>query len=108
MSAFKNQPSNMHVISLYATDPSMFELDGRHLKAFCGKDLIDHFMSFAESGMVRVSLDGDLRANEADNRLAMVEGRVDLVRRDLVRSNQRLDVAVARASEDGDQNLNDK
>ena len=86
----------------------MYELDGRHLKSFCGKDFIDHLLSCAESGMVRVNLDLDLRQAEADNRLTLVEGRVDLVRRDLVRTDQRLDVVVARAAEDGDAILNEK
>ena len=58
--------------------------------------------------LFRVSLDGDMRAAEADNRLALVEGRVDLVRRDLVRSNQRLDVQAARAAEETDGHINEK
>ena len=98
----------MHVIDLYATEPSMFELNGRDLKSFVGKDLIDHLFGRAEAGMIRADLDGDLRASEAENRLAVIEGRVDLVRRDLVRSNHRIDVGAARASEDGDAVLNER
>ena len=98
----------MHVSELYQTDPSMFELSGRHLKTAFGKDLLDHHIARCEDGMIRVSLDGDVRASEADNRLAVVEGRVDLVRRDLALSSQRLDVVVARASEDGDAVSNEK
>ena len=65
-----------------------------------GKDYLDHLLLSAESGMVKVSLDSDERLAGSDNRLALVEGRVDLVRRDLSRSEQRLDVVVARAAED--------
>ena len=93
---------------MYKTDPTMFELDGRLLKTAFGKDLIDHLMNFAESGMIRVSLDADVRQSEADNRLAVVEGKVELVRRDLGRSSQRIDVVVARASEDGDSQVNER
>ena len=106
--AFKGMPSNMHVTELYQTDPTMFKLSGRHLKSAFGKDLLDHLIARCEEGMIRVSLDGDVRASEADNRLAVVEGRVDLVHRDLAHSSQRLDVVVARASEDGDAIANEK
>ena len=106
--SFRQAISNVHVIDLYPTDPSMFELDGRNLKSFVGKDLMDHLISHAEAGMVRVSLDGDVRAAESDNRLALVEGRVELVRQDLVRSNHRLDVVAARAAEESDGHLNEK
>ena len=98
----------MHVMDLYATDPSMFELNGKHLKSAFGKDMLDHFIACAESGMVRVSLDGDVRAAEADNRLAIVEGRVDLVRRDLARNSQRLDVVAARGAEESEAAQNEK
>ena len=53
-SCIKQASSNVHVTELYAADPSMFELDGRHLKSFVGKDLIDHLLSCAESGMIKV------------------------------------------------------
>ena len=86
----------------------MYELDGRHLKSPNGKDYIDHLLNNADSGMVQVSLDSDVRIAGSDNRLAMVEGRVDLVRHDMRASHQRLDVVVARAAEDTDAVLNDK
>ena len=54
--------------------------------------------------MVRVSLDSDERLAESDNRLAVVEGRVDNVRR----SEGRIDVVVARAAEDEDAHHNEK
>ena len=86
----------------------MFELDGRHLKSYCGKDYLDHLLQSAEAGMVRVSLDTEDRLAESDNRLTVVEGRVDLVRRDLGRSDQRLNVVVARAAEEADSRINEK
>ena len=86
----------------------MFELNGRHLKSFVGKDFIDHLLACLESGLVRADLDSEAHGSEVDNRLALVEGRVDLVQRDLARSDQRLDVVVARAAEDGDAILNEK
>ena len=86
----------------------MFELDGRHLKSFCGKDYIDHLVNAADAGMIRVSLDMDVRQAEADNRLALVEGQVQLVRRDLSRSDGRLDVVAARAAEDNDSHVNER
>ena len=107
-SVCKGLPSNLHVTELYATEPSMVELNGKDLKSFVGKDVIDQLLYHAEAGMVRAALDGDLRASEADNRLAVVEGRVDLVRRDLVRCHRRIDVSAARASEDGDALLNER
>ena len=73
-----------------------------------GKDYIDHLLFCAESGMVKVSLDSDERLAESDNRLAVVEGRVDNVRRDLRRSEGRIDVVVARAAEDEDAHQNEK
>ena len=107
-SACKGVPSNVHVLDLYVTDPSMYELNGQHLKSYCGKDMLDHYINCADSGMVRVSLDGDERAAEADNRLALVEGRVDLVRQDLARNSHRLDVVAARAAEDSEAAQNEK
>ena len=58
--------------------------------------------------MIRIGLDADDRMAESDNRLVLVESKVDLVRRDLGRSDQRLNVVVARAAEDGDSNINDR
>ena len=84
----------------------MFEPDGRHFKSFVGKDYIDHLLGSAEAGMIRIDLDADERMMASENRLTVVESRVDLVRTDLGRSNQRLDVVVARAAEDGDANVN--
>ena len=100
--------SNVHVTSLYPTDASMYELDGRHMKTFVGKDLIDHLFGCADAGMVRVDLDADELLAADDNRITVVEGRVDLVRRDLGLNNQRLDFVVARAAEDGDAVINEK
>ena len=73
-----------------------------------GKDYLDHLLLSAENGMIKVSLDADERLAESDNRLAVVEGRVDLVRQDMKRSEQRLDVVVARAAEDEDAHLNER
>ena len=86
----------------------MFEPDGRHFKTAFGKDFIDHLFACAESGMIQVDLDADVRLVSEANRLTTVEGRVNLVRRDLHRSNQRVDFVVARAAEDGDAILNEK
>ena len=58
--------------------------------------------------MVKSTLDSDLRLDDADNRVTVVEGRVDLVQRDLVRNDQRLNVVVARAAEESDGHLNEK
>ena len=104
----KRLPSNVHLLPLYNSDASMFELDGRHLKTAFGKDFIDHLLDHSESGMVQVSLDADVRAASSENRLALVEGRVDLVRHDMAGSHHRVDVVVARAAEDTDSVLNDK
>ena len=106
--ASRDVPSNVHLVTLYKTEPIMFELDGRHFKSYCGKDYLDHLLQSAESGMIRVSLDADDRQAQADNRIAAVEGRVELVRRDLGRSDQRLNVVVARAAEEADGIANEK
>ena len=58
--------------------------------------------------MISIDLDTDVRAGVAENRLTVVENRVDLVRRDLGRAEQRLNVVAARSSEDGDAALNEK
>ena len=81
-------------------------IEGTHL--LIGKDLIDHLFACADSGMVKIDLDTDDRLAADDNRLTAVEGRVDVVRRDLIQSSDRLDVVVARASEEGDASINEK
>ena len=86
----------------------MFELDGRHLKSFVGKDLIDFLLSGVESGMIRADLEAEAQCIDVDNRLALVEGRVDLIRQDLAKTDARVDINVARASEDGDAIINEK
>ena len=86
----------------------MFELDGRHLQTAFGKDYLDRLLHYCDQGMVAVDLDTDLRAGAAENRLTVVENRVDLVRRDLGRTEQRLNVVAARGSEDSDAALNEK
>ena len=100
--------SSVHLLPLYDTEPCMFEADGRHFKSFCGKDYLDHLLAHCEAGMVKVSLDAEDRLADHDNRLTAVEGRVDLVRTDLVGSHQRINVVVARASEDGDAQANER
>ena len=40
-SATKSLSSNLHLLPLYKTDPTMFELDGRHYKSYVGKDYLD-------------------------------------------------------------------
>ena len=86
----------------------MFELDGRHFKSYVGKDFIDHILTSAEAGMAKLDQDADDRLVQHDVRLAAVESRVALVRRDIVRSDQRINVVVARAAEDADAVLNEK
>ena len=86
----------------------MFEPDGRHFKTFVGKDYLDQMLDASDEGMVRIDLDGEDRMAASDNRMALVEGRVDLVQRDLKSSHQRLNVVVARASEDSDAVVNEK
>ena len=54
MSATKQLGSNIHILGLYPTDSSMFELDGRHYKSYCGKDYLDSLLAQAESGMIKV------------------------------------------------------
>ena len=99
---------NIHILPQYKCDASMFELDGKHFKSFVGKDFLDHLLHSAEAGMVRVSLDADERLAGADNRLTLVEDKVDLVRRDLSRQDHRLNLAAARAAEDNDEFLNER
>ena len=50
----KAAPSNVHVLPMYPTDHSMFDLDGRFFKTAFGKDYLDHLLSNSESGMVQV------------------------------------------------------
>ena len=101
-------PANIHLLPLYGSDQFAYELDGRHFKSPNGKDYLDHLFNHTELGMVRVSQDSEDRFGSSENRLAVVEGRVDLVRRDLVRSEQRVNVVVARAAEEADGILNEK
>ena len=86
----------------------MFELDGRHLKVAFGKDYIDRLLFHADQGMIRLTLEADDRLMASENRLTVVENRVDLVRRDLGRTEQRLNVVAARAAEDSDATVNEK
>ena len=69
---------------------------------------IGSLIAQADSGMVKVSLDADVRQAEADNRMAVVEGRVDLVRQDLRHQSSRLNVVVARAAEEADASVNQR
>ena len=86
----------------------MFELDGRHLKVAFGKDYIDRLLYNCDQQMIRLSLEADDRLASSESRVNVVENRVDLVRRDLGRTDQRVNVVVARAAEDGDAILNEK
>ena len=104
----KSVGPNIRLLPLYKMEQNMFELDGRHLLTPFGKDYLDRLLYHADQGMVIVDLDTDLRASASENRLTVVENRVDLVRRDLGRAEQRLNVAAARASEDGDAVANEK
>ena len=106
--AFKQAPSNVHMLPNYPTEIGMFELDGRHFKSFVGKDYLDHLLNHCESGMVAVGLDVEVRAGLHENRLTVVENRVDLTRTDLVSTNQRLNVVVARAAEEADSVVNER
>lgn len=58
--------------------------------------------------MVKVSLGADNCLADDSNHLTSVGGRVDLVRRDLLKSDQPINVVVANAAEDGDAVLNKK
>ena len=86
----------------------MFELDGRHLKTAFGKDYIDRLLYNCDQQMVRLSLDAEARLAGSESRVTVTENRIDLVRRDLGRTDQRVNVVVARAAEDGDAILNEK
>ena len=86
----------------------MFELDGRHFKQAYGKDFLDHLLDSAEAGLKSVSEDVDVRMSSGESRLTIVESRVDLVRRDHIRADQRLNVVVARAAEEADAIWNEK
>ena len=86
----------------------MFDLDGRHFMSAVGKDYLDHLIAQADAGMIRVSLDTDDRLVADENRLTAVEGRVDVVRREVVHSDQRVDVVVARSAEEGDAIINER
>ena len=84
----------------------MFELDGKHFKSYVGKDYLDSLLGQSDAGMIKDSLDADVRLCETDNRLTAVEGRVDVVRHDLGHQSNRLNVVVARAAEEADSALN--
>ena len=98
----------MHLLPLYNCDSSMFEADGRHFKQAYGKDYIDHLFSSSESIMRQFSEDMDDRMAREVNRASAVEGRVDLLRRDQARSDQRINVVVARAAEEADALVNER
>ena len=84
----------------------MFEADGRHFKQAYGKDYLDHLISESELGMRKLSEDMDDRMVREANLVTSVNGRVDLLRRDQVRSEQRINVIVARAAEEADARVN--
>ena len=50
----KAAPCNVHVLPLYKTDHSMFDLDGRYFKSAFGKDYVDHLLAGTEAGMIQV------------------------------------------------------
>ena len=58
--------------------------------------------------MARLNMDTDDRQVQQEVRLTVVETRVDLVRRDLGRSDQRINVVVARAAEEADAIQNER
>ena len=86
----------------------MFQLDGRHFKSAYGKDHLDHLLDSAEAGMRLVDLDMEERISRGENRLTVVENRVDLVRLDHIHTEQRINVVVARAAEEADAIWNEK
>ena len=86
----------------------MFDPDGRHFKTMAGKDYIDHLLAGCEAGMIQVGLDAEIRLAQGQNRLTSVEGRVDLVRQDVLQANQRINVVAARAAEDADASVNER
>ena len=56
----------------------------------------------------QVQADTEDRLAVSDNRIVVVETRVDLVQHDLARHDQRLNVVVARAAEDADAAINER
>ena len=86
----------------------MFESDGRHFKQANGKDYVDHLFCSSETVMRQLSEDMDDRMARSINRTTAVEGRVDLIRRDQARSDQRINVVVARAAEEADALANER
>ena len=86
----------------------MFESDGRHFKQAYGKDYLDHLFSGSEAGMRKLSEDMDDRLARDSNLITSLQGRVDLLRRDHARSEQRINVVVARAAEEADAVVNER
>ena len=106
--AVRQLPANVLLLPLYSCDQFSFELDGRHFKAAYGKDYVDHLLSSAESQMRMISADVDERMARGEDRMTLVESRVELLQQDDVRAEQRINVVVARAAEDADAVWNDK
>ena len=86
----------------------MFELDGKHFKAAYGKDFLDHLISRSDEAFARIGQDMDDRMAFEDNKVVAIEGRVDLLRRDQFRSDQRINVVVARSAEEADGHVNER
>ena len=78
------------------------------LKSANGKDYVNHLLSSVEARMPKLNMDTDDRQVQQEVRLTVVETRVDLVRRDLGRSDQRINVVVARAAEEADAIQNER
>ena len=101
-------PPNLHLLPLYSCDATMFESDGRHFKQAYGKDYLDHLIGGSEQGMRQLHEDMDDRWAREANRATAIQGRVDLLRRDHVRTEQRINVVVARAAEEADALMNER
>ena len=86
----------------------MFELDGRHFKSYCGKDYLDHLFGHADTKYKALEMDDGDRISMGEVRTTLVEGQVNLLRRDQVRTDQRVNVVVARAAEEADAVWNEK
>ena len=99
---------NVHVLPLYPCDPTMFELDGRHFKAAYGKDYLDHLFGSAESRMKMISADSEDRLARGESRITVVESRIDLIQQSDVKTDQRINVVVARTAEEADAVWNEK
>ena len=79
-----------------------------HTALVTGKDFLDHLISKADEAFARIGQDMDDRMSFEDNRIIAVEGRVDLLRRDQSRSDQRINVVVARSAEEADGHINER